>query len=213
MKFSDFLGLVGDLAHFDLPLAVQLTGEKRETLRTQLHRWSRDGRLVPLRRGMYALGDPHRRAPLDPAALAGHLYAPSYLSGTWALGHYGLIPEQVTMYTSVTTRAPRRFTNPFGVFDYRHVKPGFFFGYRAEAAAAGKRMVAAPEKALLDLWHLEPGPWTAERMDSMRFQNRATVDTERLASYAARFDRPRLYRAVEAWHEAVLDEEEGAVEL
>ena len=53
---------------------------------------------------------------------ANALHAPSYLSGPWALSFYGVIPESVPVYTSVTTRTPREYENPFGVFSYRNVK-------------------------------------------------------------------------------------------
>ena len=55
-------------------------------------------------RGMYTFADRYRRVPVSPAALANALYSPSYVSGLWALGFYGLIPEGVSSYTSVTTR-------------------------------------------------------------------------------------------------------------
>jgi predicted transcriptional regulator of viral defense system len=57
-----------------------------------------------------------------PAVLASQIYRPSYLSFHWALGYYGLIPERAVVYTSATTRVPRRFENALGRFRYIHVK-------------------------------------------------------------------------------------------
>ena len=131
MKYDAFSAMLGDQSYFDIAMAAQLSGESRQTLRTQLHRWTKAGKLLPLRRGMYAFSDAARRRTINPAALSNYLYKPSYLSTYWALGYYGLIPERVAVFTSVTTRVPREFTNDFGVFRYSNIKKDLFFGYKS----------------------------------------------------------------------------------
>lgn len=186
---------------FDLATVVQLTEESHAATVGQLHRWSRAGKLVPLRRGLYTLADRYRRAPVSPAALANALYTPSYLSGLWALGFYGLIPEGVTACTSVTTRTPRRFDNPFGAFRYTAIKRSFFFGYRIVSIAGAEVVIARAEKALLDLFHLSRGEWDRPRMIEMRFQQHECIDRRRLLAYAHRMGKPRILRAVRVWCE------------
>ncbi len=47
---------------------------------------------------------------------------------------------------------------PPGRFSFRHVKPGLLFGCRRVDLGAGQHaFVAEPEKALLDIVHLQPG--------------------------------------------------------
>jgi hypothetical protein len=150
---------------------------------------------------------------LTPATLANHLYRPSYLSGLWALGYYDLIPERVIWLTSVTPRVPRRFENPFGVFDYRNLKRDAFFGYLTVQYGREDVMVAEPEKALLDHWHLSPGEWTSARLTEMRYQHMDRVVEERLHAYAERFRSPRLCRAVGRWLALATEEERGTVTL
>ncbi|MBM4320222.1 MAG: hypothetical protein FJ125_09730 [Deltaproteobacteria bacterium] len=99
--------------------------------------------------------------------------------------------------TSVTTRPPSRCDNVFGVFDYRHLKREAFFGYRAVTWSGQEILVAEPEKALLDHWHLSPGEWTLERLAEMRYQHLDQLTPAKLEAYAERFRRPRLRRAVE----------------
>ena len=212
MKLGDFSVLLGDQPYFDIAMAAQLTGESRQTLRTQLHRWIKAGKLLPLRRGVYAFSDLPRRRTINPAALANYLYKPSYLSTYWALGYYGLIPERVVAFTSVTTRMPREFTNDFGVFRYTNTKTDLFFGYKPVAMDGGKVLLAEPEKALLDLWHLERGEWDQTRMSGMRFQEKEVVSKQRLLDYAYRFQSPRIERAVERWM-SLADYREDSVEL
>lgn len=195
MKYDTFIALMGEQPFVDLAAIVQLSGENRATIQRQLYRWIKAGKLVHLRRGMYALPAPFSRIPVNPAELANHLYRPSYLSREWALSFYGLIPEMAVTYTSVTARVPRRFENDHGIFEYRHLKRDAFFGYRAVEIQGRKVLLADPEKALLDFWHLSAGPWTAERLGEMRLQSRDLLDMEKLERCAEQFGSPRLLNA------------------
>ena len=205
--------MVGAMPHFDLPLLVQAFDDPRESIRVQLSRWAQQGKVIGLRRGFYTLAEPYRRVPVSPAALANALYRPAYLSGLWALGFYDLIPERVHWLTSVTTRPPQRFENPFGLFDYRNIKQASFFGYRTVHDGTVDILVADPEKAMLDHWHLNEGEWTAGRLEEMRYQNAERVDAERLRAYAARYRSPRLERAVGQWTALATAAQEGTVTL
>lgn len=213
MNFEALLELTGAMPCFDLPLLVQAFDDRRETIRVQLSRWMTQGKVIGLRRGMYALAERYRRTPLIPAALAQHLYPPSFLSGLWALGFYDMIPERVVWLTSVTPRVPRRFENPFGVFDYRNIKQVCFFGSRLAAYGGTEIWVADPEKALLDHWHLTAGEWTVERLAEMRYQNSGRVQESKLRDYGARFRSMRLDRAVQRWLTLAAEDEKGSVTL
>ena len=213
MNFDSLVKLASSRAHFDLPTLVQAFDEPRESIRVQLSRWVRQGKVIGLRRGHYTLVERYRREPISPAALANALYRPAYLSGLWALGFYDLIPEQVHWLTSVTTRSPQRFENVFGVFDYRHIKQEAFFGYRTVRDGSAEILVAEPEKALLDHWHLTQGEWTTDRLEEMRYQNAEQVDVNRLKAFADRYRSPRLDRATRRWVAVVAAEKEGTVSL
>ncbi|MEA2069277.1 MAG: hypothetical protein U9P12_08760 [Verrucomicrobiota bacterium] len=213
MKFGNLLTLLGGQSWFDLASAAQLSGQSGPGLVAQLHRWCKAGKLIPLRRGMYALSEEYRRTPVHSAQLANEIYSPSYLSTYWALGFYGLIPEKTVAYTSVTPRTPKTFVNDFGTFAYRHVKPDFFFGYHRVEIDEAAVLLADPEKALLDLWHLEPGAWTPARLLEMRFQNMELVDPNRLVDFAERFRSPRLKETVCKWNELAVEGHRGTVEL
>ncbi len=213
MKYDHFLQLVGDLPWFDFATVLQLSGEPRQNLRVRLYEWRKAGKLLSLRRGMYALAEPYRRVAAHPALLSNQLYTPSYISMHWALSFYGLIPEKTVVYTAVTPRVPRTFENDFGVYRYSNLKQKFFFGYRAVDMGGENVFVAAPEKALLDLWHLRSGVWDTDRMTEMRFQNFDVVSTGRLRDFAKRFGLPRLMRAVSVWEQISASTEEGTVSL
>jgi predicted transcriptional regulator of viral defense system len=211
MNHASLVQLARELPWFDLALLVQSFDEPREAIRVQLSRWMAQGKVIGLRRGMYTLPDPYRRRRLPPALLARDLYRPSYLTSLWALAHDDLIPERVAVFTSVTPRAPRRFENAFGVFEYRHVKQQAFFGYRTVGSEDEQVFVAEPEKALLDHWHLTAGEWTVARLEEMRYQHTASIEGDRLRAYAGRYGSPRLARAAARWLRWRAAEEEGTV--
>ena len=213
MRLEEVADLLGATPWFDLATVIQLIGEPRRDVVNQLYRWSRAGKLIPLRRGMYALADRYRRVPVPPAALANALCFPSYLGGLWALGYYGLIPEAVPVYTSVTTRGPTHFENAFGTFRYTAIKRSMFFGYHSVTVAGREALVATAEKALLDLFHLHPGEWDRRRMTEMRFQQTDLVDRDRLCVFARRIGKPRITRAVDTWLACSAEQEAEGVEL
>jgi len=199
MKWDALLASLGDQALFDLPTVVQLSGEPRSQVRVQLSRWMGAGRLLSLRRGLYALGDLYRKAALSPLQVANQIYYPSYLSLEWALSLYGLLPDAVPVYQSVTTRVTRRFGNALGSFTYASVKPGLFWGFVTRTLDGVEVSMAEPEKALLDYWYLTPGEWTQARLGEMRLQQVELLDRDRLDAYAQRWESPRLRRTVARW--------------
>jgi hypothetical protein len=213
MNYDALVKLTGALPWFDLPLLVQAFDDRRACIRVQLSRWIKQGKLVALRRGMYTLPDTYRRKLLSPAVLANQLYCPSCLSGLWALGYHDMIPERVVLLTSVTPRVPRLFENPFGAFEYRNIKQDCFFGCQTVTYGGQDILVAEPEKALLDHWHLTGGEWTSERIEEMRYQHVDKVSEVKLRAYAARFRSPRISRAVHRWLKFAADAEKGTVTL
>lgn len=209
MNLDELMRRVGNLPWFDLATLVQLSGERRETITNQLYRLSRAGRVVPLRRGLYTLAESHRKVSVQPAALANAIYRPSYLSCEWALSHHGVIPEAVMVYTSVTSRVPRRFVNTFGEFVFRNVKQEIFGGYNAVVMLGASVLVASPEKALFDYLHLSTGEWTSDRWRGMRVSVDDNFDLAKLETLASSQGSPRLRRAVSRLAHVLAVEDEG----
>jgi hypothetical protein len=212
MKFAELLELVQGLPWFDLATLVQLSDERRQALITQLHRFARAEKIVPLRRGMYILAPAYRQVPAQPAELANALHRPSYISEQWALSYHGVIPEGVPVFTSVTTRTTRRYVNRLGEFSYRNVKQPLFFGFSAVRLGGRKVLIATPEKALIDHWYLESGEWTAERLLEMRLAG-GVLQSEKLQQMVHRIGKPRLVRALRVWQREIRGADEGEIEL
>ena len=205
--------MLGGQRYFDLATVVQLSGERRGNIRTQLHRWCKVGNLLPLRRGMYAFSGFFAKETLNPAELSNSLYRPSYISLEWALGYYGLIPEKVVRYTNVTTRQTKSFENVFGCFSYMSIKKVAFFGYTELEFNKNKILIAEPEKALLDLWYFSKGGWNLPRMLEMRFQNSGMLDINKLKLYSEKFASPRLMKILKLWQKSAEEESKGEIIL
>ena len=213
MEFGSLVRYVSDLPWFDLATVVQLSGEKRASIITQLSRWTEAEKVISLRRGMYVLGENYQKRALQPASLANALYAPSYLSGLFALSFYGIIPESVPVFTSVTTRTPKTFENRFGTFEYRNIKRDLFFDYKTILMTGQNVRMAMPEKALVDHWHLSRGEWTASRLEALRISPESPLDMSILAEVVSRFDKGRISRAHRRLAALLRDEKEGLVEI
>lgn len=197
MKFSTLLEIVGREPVFETGLL--LAGDvDPDNVRRQLSRWTAAGRIFQLRRGLYALAPPFQKVKPHPFLVANRLVRGSYVSLQSALAYYGLIPEAVPVTTSVTTLRPGSWETPLGVYEYRHVKTELFFGYqRTNLGEDQHAFVATPEKALLDLVHLQPGGDAPEYLQQLRLQNLERLDLDRLRSQAARAGSPKLSRAVD----------------
>ena len=185
MNFDALVSLTGQLPWFDLAMLTQLTGEEKRSITGQLHRWIKAEKVFPLRRSMYTLAERYRRKTLSPAALANALYTP------------------------VSTRVTRRFSNQIGSFHFFSVKQDFFFGYESRMIDGQPIMMANPEKALFDHWHLNSGEWNFDRLGEMRYQRFDLLDTRRLRSHADRFKSPRLNRALNNFLQLGSEEDEG----
>jgi len=169
MRFPELIARARDLPVIDTK-TLRTWGDDPRVLSVRLSRWTRQGKLVPLRRGVYLLPAAYRKHDLCVEYLANLLVIPSYVSLERALALHGLIPERVPLIQSVTPRRPGLFRTTVGDFSYRHVKQEWFFGYRETAVAGGAALVASPEKALLDLVYLASGPFGADRIEELRLQ-------------------------------------------
>lgn len=184
MRYLTLLERAADLPVVDTK-TLRTWGGNARSLSVQLSRWTRQGKLVPLRRGVYLLPAALRRARAPLEYIANLLATPSYVSLERALALHGLIPEVVPVIQSVTRARPMVFESPAGTFQYRHVKKSWFFGYRETELASGSALVAVPEKALLDVVYLWRGAVTPARIAELRLQDLDRLDLALLTRMAS----------------------------
>ena len=195
MKYDELLEIVGAAPLFDSSL-LRAGDVDPAGVASQLSRWVASGKLLRLRRRVYALPAARRRRAPHAFETANLLVRPSYVSLEAALSFHGMIPEAVFTTTSITSARPALHRTPLGDFDYRHVVAGFFWGYRdAEVAPGVSALVARPEKALLDLVYLRPRGDDPAFLRELRLERLERLDAATLEAMAQRTGKPKLVRA------------------
>jgi predicted transcriptional regulator of viral defense system len=195
MEFTHLLDIVGNEPVFETGLLLAGAVDSKD-VRRQLSRWTKAGRLYQLRRGLYALAPPFQKVKPHPFVVANRMMRSSYVSLQSALGYYGLIPDVVPVTTSITTGRPNQWQTPLGVYTFQHIKTELFGGYRlVDLGSNQQAFVATPEKALLDLVHLQPGGDSAEYLQELRLQDMERLDLEALQHQAELPSSPKLRRA------------------
>ena len=136
--------------------------------RNNLTRWIKKGLLIRLRQGYFTFPE-YKSKPDYALFFANRMYRPSYISLHTALSFYGMIPESVVQITSVTPLKTSMFTNVFGEYTYKTIKPNLMFGYGLKPLNDGRTLqIADPEKALLDLLYLYPDYHSSRDMEDLR---------------------------------------------
>lgn len=109
----------------------------------------KDDKLIPLKRGVYIWNSAQQP---ENFTIANALYGPSYISVESALSFHGIIPEQVFVITSMTTKQSKIFDNRIGRFEYKHLStPYYSFGIKQEKLREDQfALIALAEKALFD---------------------------------------------------------------
>jgi len=198
MRFEELLSVVEDEPVFETSLL--LSGEVDPVeVRRQLSRWTGNGRIYRVRRGLYALAPPYGKVKAHPFLVANRMVRPSYVSLQSALALHGLIPESVPVTTSITTGRPGEFSTPLGTFVFRHVRAPLFQGFReVQVDIRQSAFVATPEKALLDLLYLDKGSDSDAYLTELRLELDDSLDLDELERLSQSFKSGKVRRAV-AW--------------
>lgn len=196
MNFIEFRGRFQPLAYFTIN---QVYAFYPEFNRNNLVQWVKKGYLVRLRQGYYAFPE-YKEVKEYALYFANVIYKPSYISLFTALSFYGIIPETVPQITSVTTLKTTRFSNEFGEYSYKNIKPELMFGYDLKEMEGGRRiMFATPEKALADLLYLYPFYNTEHELEELRLDEsymEEDFNTDRLMEYSYRIGSKALTNRV-----------------
>ncbi len=177
-------------------------------VRRQLSRWVRDRKIYLLRRGLYTLAQPYQKVRPHPFVVANRMVRGSSVSCQSALAHYGLIPESVPVTVSVTWGRPAHWETALGVFEFHHIQPALWYGYRWLDLGGERAFVATPEKALLDLIYLHPGADAPAHLQELRLQNLDRLNLEELDHLAEISGVPKLKRAAKRLARLIRAEEE-----
>ncbi len=114
------------------------------------------GDLIRLKNGFFVIAEQIKSNPVPYEQIGNLLCGPSYISFEWALSYYNMIPEGVYVVTSASSAKSKSFKTPLGIFDYFHLGHArYTIGVTQKENAAGRFLIATPEKALADLVHFK----------------------------------------------------------
>ncbi|MBA3051576.1 MAG: hypothetical protein ABII20_06725 [Candidatus Omnitrophota bacterium] len=205
MKFREFIQIYKDAVLIDG--STFSVFDKAQNLRRQVSDWLKKGYLIQLKKGTYIFSDEYRKINPSISFIANFLYSPSYLSLEYALSFYGLIPEKVTVITSVSARKTKTIKNRMGRFEYNSIKKELFFGFKKSGTDGQNFFIAEPEKALLDFFYLRTEFKGSEaELKSLRLQNSEIVDQQRLGLYSLKYNK-RVRKISKALIEFIKSEE------
>ena len=191
MKWQDLLTLVGSEPVFSSTFLM--AGDRsRVDIQLQLSRWVKAGKLHQLKRGLYVLAEPYRKIEVYDPYIAAILKKPSYISMEKALEYHDMIPEAVTVYTSITAKRKARFVSEVGIFDYSHINKSLFWGYASVTVNKQTAFIASCEKALLDFFYVKRLNISLDYLYELRLQNVEKINIENLFEYARRFGKPKM---------------------
>ncbi len=194
MKRDALIDVVGREPIFTTGMLLT-AGVDVQDVRKQLSRWTHDGTVVQLRRGLYSLGARYRATDPHPYEVSNALVTGSYVSLETVLADHGLIPEAVFSTTAVTTGRQGSRKTPFGLFVYHHIRTDLFWGYESVPIGNGRiAFVATAEKALLDLAYLRTRSDQVGFARELRLQRLEIIDVDRLVRFAARFGSRKVER-------------------
>ncbi len=124
--------------------------------RKKINALTKQGFLKSIKQGVYLVDEKLGLRPYSKEILANLIYGPSYISLETALSHYGFIPEQVNVTTSICLGRAKSFSTSVGEFEYHHIKESIYScGIQLKELFEGVfYQHATPEKALLDFIHI-----------------------------------------------------------
>jgi len=192
MNYNEFLKQFKDLRIFSIN-DIRLIEPEFNDLNLTL--WNKKGYIIKIRNGWYTFADVNLKG-LDYYLIANRIYNPSYISLELAFNHYGIIPEAVLTFTSVTTNKTMTFKTPFGEFKYHTVQPVLNWGYKLIEYESQQIKMAEIEKAILDFLYLNPKKNNLKDFSGMRFDIDAInsiINIDKLQRYQKVFASDSLF--------------------
>lgn len=162
--------------------------------RMNLYHWQKKGYIEKIRNKWYAFPGIETNEQNN-FFIANKIYNPSYISLESALNYYGIIPEGVFIYTSVTTLKTKTIKTPKGTFRYSNIKPELFFGYEFVMHTNKTIKIADIEKTLCDFFYLNSDIHSFDAINGLRFNKdilRGSINIKKLDRYRELFRSRKL---------------------
>ncbi len=170
--------------NFDFPYLMNLI-RKYNSPKDKISSFLRKKEILKVKKGIYVLPE-FKKFEL----LANQIYGPSYISNEFAMFHYGLIPEKVVEFTSVTIGKIKKFNTPVGRYSYRHLP---LEKYNFEFTSENGYLIATPEKSICDFIYLNSikSPFTTSKELNIYLRENMRIEKSSLKNL-----NPKLIRLI-----------------
>ena len=149
---------IEQLPYFNKVSAGVALGKSGQNLDYWIKTHLKTGEIIALKKGLfvtriYLLAENEKQKYYE--YMANIIRYPSYLSLEYVLALWGLIPESVFSFTSITLKSSRSYANTLGNFLYKNIKEELFTGFRTIEYGDKKISIATKAKALFDFLYLK----------------------------------------------------------
>lgn len=158
MKQVEKLKKLEKLSVFNVNTVSQITSLEGEGLYENISRWIEKGVLIQLKKGLYTTANYYNTLENKDyyfEYISNKLKYPSYLSLEYVLTKYQILSESVFVYTSVTKKTPKVYSNSLGVFSYKNISEKLFLGFNIVNREGFEIAEATKSKALFDYLYLK----------------------------------------------------------
>ncbi len=159
---SALLSSFENIPYFTIEGFRQSAGmDSPEQTRVLLYRWSKAGKILPLKKGMYMTRrfyELHVREPFFTEAVSAIIFPHSYLSLEYILQQHHILTEATYTVSCITPKNTRVIENPLGTFVYRNIRADLYRGFTPREYMGIRFFTATLAKALFDYLYLRPIP-------------------------------------------------------
>lgn len=149
------------LPYFTTASLASLLGVSNATARVTASRWEKQDRIIRLKRGYYLTRDfylTHHNQEKFYNLVSNIIKPESYLSLEYILQQHGVLTEGTFTVTAATSKNTTSINNKIGVFNYYHIKPELYAGFRSQQKLGISYYWASKAKALFDFLYLKSLP-------------------------------------------------------
>jgi len=149
----------------------------------------KNGWLIPIRRGIYAIADlsTHGFAGISPLAIARTLINDSYVSFEAALSYYDLFDQLVKNIISITPRKPRSYHFQDLNYKFMKIKDLLYFGFKEINIEGYKAQVAELEKIFLDYLYYRNDSYSIDLIWEKLNKGKDQINLDKIFYYSRQF--------------------------
>jgi predicted transcriptional regulator of viral defense system len=187
---EDLILKYGQIVTFEQIAAHLQERMNRQVTNNLVNKLSKNGWLVRIKRGTYAISSLETRSFLAVPAykVAQIIEENSYISFEAALQYHGMYDQMLKTYKSVSLKKQAEKTVQNITYKYMNFNEKLFFGWKNEKAEGYTVKIAEAEKAILDMLYRKRSDYLVETtVDVMKnFMNK--LDVKKLCDYSVAYD-------------------------